>query len=292
MLKAVDMKRLNASFALILSAALCVGLAGCSSSDSARKEAEAQANAPRRTIEELYNAGMVELGAKNYKPAIEWFEELDRDYPYSAWAVRGQVMTAYAQYKMEKYDLAMGTIDRFLRMHPTHESAAYAFYLKALCSYDQISDVGRDQKMTALAMDGLRDVVQRYPDSDYARDALIKLDLTVDHLAGKEMEVGRYYLRKHKLIAAAARFRNVVEQYQTTTHVPEALMRLVEVYLSLGVRDEAVRYASVLGHNFPSSDWYHEAYKKLAENQLAPQVNNDVLVTMPEKQSWWDILIP
>lgn len=268
-----------------------LALSGCGGS-AEQDAAAAKANEPRQSIDQLYNAGISALARDEYKVAIGQFEDLERDYPYSEWAVRGQVMTAFANYKSEKYDVAMAGLDRFLRMHPTHESAPYAFYLKALCSYDQISDVGRDQKMTAAAMDGLRDVVDRFPDSDYARDALIKLDLTVDHLAGKEMDVGRYYQKRAQYIAAANRFRNVVEKYQTTTHVPEALLRLVEIYLALGVTDEAVRYGSVLGYNFPASDWYRKAYADLAAQGLAPALKDDALVKMPEKSSWWDKLVP
>jgi outer membrane protein assembly factor BamD len=182
-------------------------------------------------------------------------------------------MAAYASYKKNKYDEAVSMLERFVRLYPNHESTAYAYYLIALCYYEQISDVGRDQKMTDLAMQSLRDVVRRFPDTDYARDAAIKLDLTLDHLAGKEMQVGRYYLSRDNTLAAINRFRYVVENYQTTSHVPEALHRLVEAYTRLGIREEAQRYAAVLGHNFPSSIWYRDSYKQLTGEAPKPQAD-------------------
>ena len=169
-------------------------------------------------------------------------------------------MAAFANYKNAQYDEAVSALDRFVRQHPGNKNTPYAYYLKALCYYEQITDVGRDQKITALAQQSLTEVVSRFPDSEYARDARIKLDLVADHLAGKEMEIGRYYERHVDYLAAINRFRTVVEKYQTTSHTPEALHRLVECYLRLGVVDQAQRYASVLGYNYPNSPWYKDSY--------------------------------
>lgn len=213
--------------------------------------------------EVLYNNGRTAFDEGNYKEAVNQFDEVERQHPYSEWAPRAQVMAAYAQYKGQKYDDAVLTLERFVKLHPGHESAPYAYYLIALCYYEQISDVGRDQGITQKAQKSLEDVVRRFPGTDYARDAQLKLDLVEDHLAGKEMMVGRYYLERHEYLSAANRFRYVIEHYQTTSHVPEALHRLVETYLELGVTDEAKRYAAVLGYNFPGSDWYQRSYALL-----------------------------
>ena len=257
--------RFHLSARILLACAALLVLGACSSDDE-----EAEANKPARPVEELYNEGMQRLSEESSKKAVESFEEVERQYPYSEWAVRAQVMTAYAHYKGHRYDEAATALDRFLQMHPSNERAPYAFYLKALCYYEQISDVGRDQKMTQLALGALREVMNRYPDTEYARDARIKLDLTYDHLAGKEMEVGRYYLTRKDNLAAMNRFKTVVEKYQTTSHTPEALLRLTEIYLRLGMRADAQRYTAVLGYNFPGSVWYRDAFA-LLEPEKAKQ---------------------
>jgi outer membrane protein assembly factor BamD len=169
-------------------------------------------------------------------------------------------MAAFSYYQSNKYDDAIIALDRFIQLHPGHRDIPYAYYLKALCFYEQISDVGRDQRMTQLALDALAEVVKRFPESPYSRDARLKIELAIDHLAGKEMDVGRYYQKQQQYVAAINRYRVVIERYQTTTHVPEALHRLVESYLALGVKDEAQQAAAVLGHNFPGSDWYADSY--------------------------------
>ncbi|KAF0135876.1 MAG: putative lipoprotein [Rhodospirillaceae bacterium] len=156
-------------------------------------------------------------------------------------------------------------LDRFIQLHPGHRNVAYAYYLKGLCHYEQITDVARDQKMTELAREALREVVARFPNSQYARDARLKLDLTTDHLAGKEMEIGRFYMRQQHYLAAINRFRTVIARYQTTTHVPEALHRLVENYVIFGLTDEARKIAAVLGHNFPGSAWYQDSYRLVGD---------------------------
>ena len=179
-------------------------------------------------------------------------------------------MSAYSYYKDNKYDDAVNALDRFIQLHPGNPDAVYAYYLKGLCYYEQIVDVGRDQRVTELALESLNEVVTRYPNTPYARDARLKVDLARDHLAGKEMEIGRYYLVRDQYLAAINRFRRVIEQYQTTTHVPEALERLTECYLALGVKDEAQAAAAVLGYNFPGSDWYQDSYNLLAAQNLQP----------------------
>lgn len=238
---------------------------------------------PHEEMDVLYNKAMGSLNEGNTKEAVEEFSEVERQYPYSDWAVRAPVMSAYASYKGRRYDEAVTTLDSFLQMHPSNEQAPYAYYLKALCYYEQISDVGRDQKITQQSLSALREVVNRYPDSDYARDARIKIDLTYDHLAGKEMEVGRYYLTRGENLAALNRFKTVVEKYQTTSHTPEALLRLTEIYLRLGIRAEAEKYASVLGYNFPGTPWYRDAYK-LLEPEKAREGG-----TQPPPSTWQKI---
>jgi outer membrane protein assembly factor BamD len=222
------------------------------------------------TVEVLYERALSQLKSGKFKGAIESFEEVERQHPYSEWASRAQVMAAYAAYRAGEYIDAQGIIDRFVRLHPTHASTPYAYYLRALSYYIQITDVGRDQRNTSLAREALNDVIARYPDSVYARDARLKLDLTNDHLAGKEMEIGRYYLHQQEYVSAINRFKVVVNDYETTSHTAEALHRLVEAYMILGVVPEAKRYAAVLGHNFPGSEWYQFSYR-LMQGDLSPE---------------------
>ncbi len=231
-----------------------------------------------RPVSELYNSAQDLLDAKEYKKAAEAFDEVERQHPYSVWATKATLMSAYAYYQDNKYDDAISALDRFISLHPANPDVPYAYYLKALSYYEQISDVGRDQQMTQHAMDSLDDVIRRFPDSQYSRDAKLKKDLTVDHLAGKEMSVGRYYQDRGEYLAAINRFKSVLDKYQTTTHVPEALSRLTESYLALGLTDEAKRTASVLGHNFPGSKWYEDSYDLLVGDGLNTR----------EGQSWWD----
>ena len=211
-------------------------------------------------VDQLYNRALDDLGAENYKQAAKEFEEVDRQHPYSVWATKAQVMAAFTYYQSNKYDEALIAIDRFIQLHPGHKDIPYAYYLKALCFYEQISDVRRDQGITQKALDALAEVVKRFPESPYARDTRLKVELTIDHLAGKEMDIGRYYQKQQQYIGAINRYRVVIERYQTTTHVPEALHRLVESYMALGVKSEAKEAAAVLGHNFPGSDWYASSY--------------------------------
>lgn len=211
-------------------------------------------------VEVLYNRAMDDLSRGEHKAAAKEFEEVDRQHPYSVWATKAQIMAAFTYYQSNKYDDAIIALDRFIQLHPGHKDIPYAYYLKGLCFYEQISDVGRDQRITQQALDALAEVVKRYPDTPYARDARLKVELTIDHLAGKEMLVGRYYQKQQQYVGAINRYRIVIERYQTTTHVPEALHRLVESYLALGVKQEAQEAAAVLGYNFPGSDWYADSY--------------------------------
>lgn len=224
-----------------------------------------------RPPEELYNTGLAYMQEGSYNKAAKAFDEVDRQHPYSPWATQAQLMSAYAYYLQDQYDDALIALSRFIDLHPGNKSAAYAYYLKAICYYEQIVDVGRDQKNTQQAFDALNDVVTRFPNTDYARDAALKLDLARDHLAGKEMEVGRFYLDRKQYLAAINRFRRVIELYQTTTHVPEALERLTECYLAIGVKDEAQNAAAVLGYNYPGSSWYEASYDLLKGKHLEPK---------------------
>lgn len=263
----------------LCSTLLTLSLAACSGSDSdEKKEGEAK---PAKSAEVLYSEARDMVDAKDYKESITAFEEVERQYPASPLATDAQVMAAYSAYKIDDYDTAISTLDRFVKLYPNSESTPYAYYLIALCYYEQISDVQRDQKITGQAMNALRDVVRRFPDSEYARDAKIKLDLTEDHLAGKEMQVGRYYMKRGDTLAAINRFRYVVENYQTTSHVPEALHRLAEGYTALGIKEEAKRYAAVLGANFPDSIWYRDSYKMMVDTPPEQAASAET------SSSWW-----
>ncbi len=267
MLASTGLKRFRAiPLALVLSTGLALG--ACSSDD-------AEIVYDERPVEQIYNKALAFIQEGKYRQAATEFDEVERQHPYSQWARRAMLMAAYSYYKTNDYDSAILSAQRFLSLHPGNKDAAYAFYLTGISYYEQISDVGRDQGMTRNALATLAEVVRRFPESEYARDATLKIDLTVDHLAGKEMEIGRYYLNQQSYVAAINRFRSVVVTYQTTTHVPEALHRLTEAYLSLGVVTEAQTAAAVLGHNFPGSDWYVDSYGLLAGNDLAPNENQD-----------------
>ncbi len=233
-------------------------------------------------VEQLYNNGIDALNAKNYNTAIKQFELVEQGFPYSSWAVNAQLMQGYTQYLQNHYTDAIGTLDRFVQLHPAHRDIAYAYYLRALCFYEQIADIQRDQKATQDAIAALQEVVNRFPDSAYGRDARLKIDLGRDHLAGKEMSIGRYYEREHLYTAAIGRFQRVVDDYQTTNHVPEALHRLTEIYLTLGLTDQARRTAAVLGHNYPGSEWYEDSYNQMVDTG---QVTNDgQTATAPREQ--------
>lgn len=244
----------------VLFLASAVPLAGCSGDgDQPYRE---------RDVASIYNEAGNYLDDEQYRYAALAFDEVERQHPYSAWARRAQLMSAYSYYMANKYEDSILTAERFIALHPGNRDAPYAYYLIALCYYEQISDVGRDQKMTEQALEALGEVVRRYPRSDYAKDARLKIELTRDHLAGKEMEIGRFYLKRKEHLAAIGRFRNVVEKYETTSHVPEALHRLTESFLALGMTEEAQRSAAVLGHNYPGSKWYRYSYALLTKKKL------------------------
>lgn len=218
----------------------------------------------------LYIEGYDELLGGDYAQAAESFDEVERQHPYSEWASRGQLMSAYANYLKGEFDKAIVTLDAFIQLHPGYPHIDYAYYLRSLCFYDRILAVDRDQKYTHEALKALAAVVKKFPKTRYGRDAQLKMDLVYDHLAGKEMQVGRYYMKNKYYLAAINRFQVVIDAYQRTTHVPEALHRLTECYLALGLRKEALKMASVLGHNFPGSIWYGDAYQLLQAEKVRP----------------------
>jgi outer membrane protein assembly factor BamD len=256
----------------LLCLAGCVALlSGCDTMKTIFGTADDDRKQVERPVEEIYNNAMDLLETRWFETAAKEFDEVERQYPYSVWATKAQLMSGYSYYKDGKYDDAIIALDRFIELHPGNRDAPYAYYLKALSYYEQISDVGRDQKMTRLALEAMREVSRRFPNTAYARDARLKLDLSRDHLAGKDMSIGRYYQNRNDFLAAINRYRTVIEQYQTTTHVPEALHRLTECYLALGITDEAQMSAAVLGHNFPGSQWYEDSYALLENRNLKPQ---------------------
>ena len=220
-------------------------------------------------VERLYNEGFRALERNRYDEAAAFFDEVERQHPFSEWARRAMLMAAYANYEAQLYSEAISDAERFIALHPGSSSAPYAYYLIAISNYEQIYDVGRDQSTTRNAMEALQQVVRRYPETPYAQDARLKIDMTRDHLAGKEMSVGRWYLRNGYYLASINRFRTVIEEYQTTSHTPEALHRMVEAYVALGVDEEARQIASVLGYNFPGSEWYEDTYDLMTARGVA-----------------------
>ena len=223
-------------------------------------------------MELLYSAGAQRLDRRQWSQAVQYFQEVERQHPYSEWARRSILMQAFAHYEGNDYDEAVGDANRFIQLYPGNPSAAYAYYLRSVCYFEQIADVGRDQAATGQALSALQEVVQRYPNTEYAADARLKIDMVNDQLAGKEMTVGRYYLRQGDSLAAIGRFRNVIDRYQTTSHAPEALYRLVEAYLTIGLVEEAKRNGAVLGYNYPGDRWYADAYKLLTAKGFRPAV--------------------
>lgn len=230
---------------------------------------------PEKPVEELYNNALDLMDKKDFKESARQFQEVERQHPYSLWATRAQLMAGYAEYQAMDYDDAIIALDQFIQNHPGNENIPYAYYLRALCDYERLADVRREQSNAKNALTQLQAIVSRFPETNYAKDAVLKISLLNDHLAGAEMEVGRNYLKQHLYTAAVGRFRSVVEKYQTTSHVPEALHRLVECYLALGITDEAKSTAAVLGHNFPGSPWYEDSYALLVKNNLTPEKNSE-----------------
>jgi outer membrane protein assembly factor BamD len=233
-------------------------LGGCGS-----KEDDAATKGPPLPVETLYNNGIDALNDKRYTSAIDQFNLVEQNYPFSTWAPNAQLMAGYAQYLQNHYTEALTSLDHYIQLHPASRDVAYAYYLRALCYYEQIVDISRDQKGTQQAMAALQEVVNRFPGTAYARDAKLKIDLCRDHLAGANMEIGRWYENQHLYTAAIGRFQRVVDDFQTTNQVPEALHRLVEIYLILGLKDDAKRTAAVLGYNYPGNRWYADTYDQL-----------------------------
>lgn len=221
--------------------------------------------------EQLYNQGLARSQSGDFSGAAKRFEDIDKQHPFSAWSQKGLLMTAYARYEGGEYDDAVIAAKRYLTLHPSSQEAAYAQYLMAMSYYKQVPDITRDQDRTELALRALVELVDRYPKSEYVDDAKFKIQVIRDQLAGKEMGVGRYYLEQRNYAGAVNRFRDVVAKYQTTRHVEEALMRLTEAYMAMGVVSEAQTAAAVLGHNFPDSQWYKDAYSLLQSGGLEPR---------------------
>jgi outer membrane protein assembly factor BamD len=247
--------RFPAAAVLALSLAT-VGLSACASNDKNKADQSYVA----QDVETLYNVAKERLDRGNYRQAALVFDEVERQHPYSVWARRAQLMSAFSYYMGRQYQESILAAQRFLSLHPGNKDAPYAYYLVALSYYEQIISVERDQKTTQQALDSLNELVRRYPNSEYAADARLKIDLARDHLAGKEMEIGRFYQGNGNWLASVSRFRVVTERYDGTSHVPEALHRLVESYLALGIPEEAKKAAAVLGHNYPGSEWYERSY--------------------------------
>jgi outer membrane protein assembly factor BamD len=254
----------------ILTVAVVLGVAMALSACKTDVAGTKDAYADEEPAGNLYNTGLAYMNAGKMKDAINSFNEVDRQHPYSEWARKALIMSAYASYRSGKYDDTIQTANRYLTLYPGTEDAAYAQYLIAQSDFRRIPDVTRDQSATEKAMEGMREIVERYPDSEYAEDARRKVIQTRDQLAGKEMQVGRYYLERREYIAAINRFKVVVTQYQDTRHVEEALYRLVEADLAMGLVSEAQTAGAVLGHNFPSSEWYERAYKRLGAGGVTP----------------------
>lgn len=255
------------SVLLLVACAAAVPLAGCAHGGKGKADTAYVA----RDVNTLYAAAKKTMDQGDYEQAAKLFDEVERQHPYSVWARRAQLMSAFNYYLSEKYQDAINSARRFVTIHPGNAEAPYAQYLIAMSYYKQIPDVNRDQTTTQSAADAFGELIRRYPDTRYAADARLKLDLINDHLAGKEMEVGRFYQRSGQWMAATYRFRNVIDNYQTSSHAPEALERLVECNLALGLPDEARKNAAVLGANYPGSYWYKQSLKLFGQEQRHTQ---------------------
>lgn len=266
------MLHLPRGLAAVLVVSVAMSVSGCAWFDrQTGKEEKRDADYQERPIEQIYGDAWKKLRNNDWADAAKQFAEVERQHPYSVWARRASLMSAYCYYQANKYTEAVAAADNYISLHPGSKEVAYAFYLKAVSLYEQIVGVERDQTNTEQALVALQDVVQRFPDTEYARDATLKIDLTLDHLAGKQMEVGRYYLHQGDYIGAINRFRVVVEQYQKTTQIAEALERLTEAYYALGLNREAQTAAAILGHNYPGSPWYEDSYNLLQKRDLKPE---------------------
>ena len=270
------MLKLSRPAVLLITAAAVVPLTACATGKNKGDTAYVA-----RDVSSLYAAAKRSLNSRDYEQAAKLFDEVERQHPYSVWARRAQLMSAYSYYVGQKYNDAINSAQRFVTIHPGNAEAPYAHYLIAMSYYQQIEDVTRDQAITQQASDAFGELIRRYPQSRYAADARLKLDLINDHLAGKEMEIGRFYQRSANWLAATYRFRTVVDKYQTTSHTPEALERLVECYFALGIPQEAQKAAAVLGRNYPDTYWYRQAlrlvqkhYPNALRQQAAAQASN------------------
>ncbi|MBT0956249.1 outer membrane protein assembly factor BamD [Alphaproteobacteria bacterium KMM 3653] len=263
-----------ASKAVVVSLVLSAGmLTGCGSEEGffASREVPLESY----SAEEIFRNAEFELSNNKPDEAAILFGEIERLYPYSEWAKRALIMQAFAYHGDRDYENSRSTAQRYIDFYPADEDAAYAQYLLALSYYDQIDEIGRDQGLTFQALQALRTVIERYPDSEYARSAILKFDLAFDHLAAKEMEIGRYYLKRKHYTSAINRFRVIVEEFQTTTHTAESLHRLVEAYLSLGLEDEAQTAGAILAHNFQATEWYQDSYRLLVERNLTMEARGE-----------------
>jgi outer membrane protein assembly factor BamD len=266
-------------------AVLAISLSGCGSGSIIDKFITKDDTFKEEPADKLYNEGLYLMNqSKDPKAASKKFEEVDRQHPYSDWARKSLLMSAYAFYNAGDYDSCIGAATRYVTLHPGSADAAYAQYLIAASHYDQIPDISRDQGRTEKAIAALEEVVRKYPTSEYATSAKAKLEGARDQLAGKEMNVGRYYMEKRDYTAAINRFKTVVTQYQTTRHVEEALARLTEGYMAIGIVGEAQTAAAVLGHNFPDSKWYKDAYNLVKSGGLEPSENKGSYISKAFKK--------
>ncbi|MSP95465.1 MAG: outer membrane protein assembly factor BamD [Alphaproteobacteria bacterium] len=256
-----------AGFAVLAGAGLA--LAGCAD------DGQNVAVYVERPIDQIYNDAWAQIERENWLEAGRQFDEVERQHPYSVWSRRAVLMSAYCYYQGNRYAESIDAANRFIQLHPGNKDVPYAYYLKATSLYEQVGDVNRDQKKTDEALIALQDLIQRFPDTEYARDARLKVDLTRDHLAGKEMTIGRFYLRQGEYLSAINRFRTVVDKYQTTSHTAEALERLTESYMAMGIVKEAQTAAAVLGYNYPGTQWYMDAYTLLTAENVAPAENEE-----------------
>lgn len=263
-MKVVTMKRFQKPL-LLGAITISLSLGACQGNRAKQERAYVE-----RPVEVLYNSAARELDRQDYAEAIELFNEVERQHPYSEWARRSTLMSAFAAYQSRRYDDAIGTAQRYISLNPGSDEAAYAYHLVATSYFEQIVDVGRDQRTTELAKASLDELLRRFPATEYAKDAQLKMDMVDDQLAGKEMEIGRYYLKREEHLPAINRFRKVVVDYDTTTHTPEALYRLVEAYMSIGLKGEALAAAAVLGYNHPETDWYKSAFRIMTKEGLDP----------------------
>ena len=252
--------------AIALALVAAVSVSGC----SLIKKKKPTLAYEERPVELLFSVGAADLDRHQWNDAVNYFREVERQHPYSEWSRRAILMTAYAHYQANNYAEAIADADRFITLYPGNAATPYAYYLKSVCYFEQIVDVGRDQASTEQAQGAMREIIKRYPKTEYAADARVKLDMVSDQLAGKEMTIGRFYLRNGDPLAAMGRFRNVIDRYQTTSHAPEALYRLVEANLSLGLVSEAIKDGAVLGFNYPGDAWYRDAYRLLTSKGLRP----------------------